>query len=80
MKTTNKLTRASQMQAGRSPDLVIKAMTEPRQRFAAWSMTPSCRVAIHGDRSSRMTQSMTCASQTNFITQNIKPRNNNLIV
>lgn len=31
MKTTTKLTNASQMQAGRRPDLVIKAMTEPRR-------------------------------------------------
>ena len=31
MKITTKLTNASQMQAGRSPDLVIKTMPEPRR-------------------------------------------------
>lgn len=31
MKTTTKLTKASEMQAGRRPDLVIKTMPEPRR-------------------------------------------------
>ena len=31
MKTTNKQTKASEMQAGRRPDLVIKTMPEPRR-------------------------------------------------
>jgi hypothetical protein len=31
MKTTNKLTKASEMQAGRRPDLMIKTMPEPRR-------------------------------------------------
>ncbi len=31
MKTTTKRTKASEMQAGHSPDLVIKTMPEPRR-------------------------------------------------
>jgi hypothetical protein len=65
MKTTTKTDKSIEDAGGSQTRPHDQDHARTSQRFAAWSMTPSCRVAIHGDRS-RMTQSMRCASQTNF--------------